>query len=752
MALSPEEEEILSRYRKMLKLGMPEGAVLQKMAAEGVTKNLQDAIMDESMAAVDDRGADPPETVVDIPSQNRPVQRLDPVKPDSVSSFFEEVIDEDEDGSDTFDEEEIEEEVVFDDDVGGRQGDEIQHQPTVYDSRGRPDSLNSHYTEESYYGSTEGDVYTTVAASRDMENQWQQSQQPQQAPYSTSQQRQQQRNVTFPQPEQAPSSVTPTVEKPLPSPTVLWYWLTCLALLIMMGIAAGMGYFLTLDQDGSAPRVETNVTEAPTLTPVRVSSEFNGVLGSCDFTGISNPNPIDQCDCSGSIRNIPADVRRRYVYNRESFISTLYANYDDDISSCSARNQALVWVSSGDDEEISEALRIERFALATIFASLSGSQWNLRDNWMTYGESSPCNWWGVDCGGFTGAVLGLSIPSNNAEGVLPGEVSLLTSLRSFVAPDNGISGPLPVAMFLIPVLENVDVSINTLTGVIPQTVSQSSLLRTLNVARNSMSGRLTPEIGQAVNLEVLNLNSNGYEGSLPSALFQLPNLKELNIGGNQFSGSISHTISQLSALEGLTLGPNLFSGTIQSTIQDLSNLKLLSIQGIGYTGRLPAAFGQKLTNLETLIITDTQLDGNIDTSFGNLPNLKTFDLNSNRFTSVIPSELGNLQSLVSLRLDNNFMSRQIPETLGNLADLQELWLNNNLLTGGIPRSFGNLSNLQSLRLQANRLQDRVSDEMCALRDGDLVEFIVGCPLEVAGESLGVICPIPDCCTSCENQI
>jgi hypothetical protein len=425
MTLSTEEEEILSRYRKMLKMGMPEGAVMQKMSVDDVPQNIMDAFSEEATAPSDDRGADPPEATTDeaLHSEPHSVRHLDSLKPDSVSSFFEEIVEEDDRVE--FDEEEIvEEEVVFDDDFDGN---EVQHQlyPRAYDSSSRAQSFNSEYTEELYNESTEGDPMdnrviqsTTVTAATDLENQEQQSQQQQQMAQQRFGRNGSGRSVTFSPPEQAPASVTPTIEKPLPAPSSFWYWLTCFFLLIQLAIAAGVAYWLTVDEDGSAPRVEPNVTEAPTLTPVRVSSEFKGVQGNCDVSGENYPNPIDQCDCTGSIRDIPADVRRRYEYNRESFISMLYADYDDDISLCSARNQALVWVSSGDDESISQEKRIQRYALATIFAALSGAQWNNRDRWLSYGEDSPCDWAGVSCGNSTGDVLRLSIARNNAEGVV----------------------------------------------------------------------------------------------------------------------------------------------------------------------------------------------------------------------------------------------------------------------------------------------------------------------------------------------
>jgi hypothetical protein len=53
-----------------------------------------------------------------------------------------------------------------------------------------------------------------------------------------------------------------------------------------------------------------------------------------------------------------------------------------------------------------------------------------------------------------------------------------------------------------------------------------------------------------------------------------------------------------------------------------------------------------------------------------------------------------------------------------------------------------------LRLEANRLQDRVSEDICALRNEDLFEFVVDCSVDVGGEIFGVVCEIPQCCTRC----
>ncbi|KAG7361625.1 subunit CCDC53 of endosome WASH complex [Nitzschia inconspicua] len=45
LALSSQDEEIAMQYRKMLKMGMPEGAVVQKMAIDGVEQKIQDSVI-----------------------------------------------------------------------------------------------------------------------------------------------------------------------------------------------------------------------------------------------------------------------------------------------------------------------------------------------------------------------------------------------------------------------------------------------------------------------------------------------------------------------------------------------------------------------------------------------------------------------------------------------------------------------------------------------------------------------------------
>lgn len=79
-SLSPAEEAIATQYRKMLKMGMPDGAVMQKMSVDGVAKEIQDSVIGgevpaprasvpEGMALVQKDAATVPDGMVLVPKE-----------------------------------------------------------------------------------------------------------------------------------------------------------------------------------------------------------------------------------------------------------------------------------------------------------------------------------------------------------------------------------------------------------------------------------------------------------------------------------------------------------------------------------------------------------------------------------------------------------------------------------------------------------------------------------------------------------
>jgi hypothetical protein len=79
-------------------------------------------------------------------------------------------------------------------------------------------------------------------------------------------------------------------------------------------------------------------------------------------------------------------------------------------------------------------------------------------------------------------------------------------------------------------------------------------------------------------------------------------------------------------------------------------------------GRIPSSIGD-LVNLTTLDLSINQLSGNIPTSLGNLVNLSYLGLSDNQFIGNIPSAMGNLVNLLNLYLSDNHLSGNIPSAI-----------------------------------------------------------------------------------------
>ena len=172
------------------------------------------------------------------------------------------------------------------------------------------------------------------------------------------------------------------------------------------------------NRNDDPPNLETRAipTFAPTLAPTTgFTTPFDPILGTCDFMGLQNPHVVDQCACVGEIQIIAEDVRKRYQFHRDNFVSQIYREgFDEDISSCSVRNQALVWLSSANDVDFGEEDRLTRYALAAIFAGTDGRSWKERQGWLSEGDF--CQWFAVTCN--NGEVRSINLGDNNLSGAV----------------------------------------------------------------------------------------------------------------------------------------------------------------------------------------------------------------------------------------------------------------------------------------------------------------------------------------------
>jgi hypothetical protein len=110
---------------------------------------------------------------------------------------------------------------------------------------------------------------------------------------------------------------------------------------------------------------------------------------------------------------------------------------------------------------------------------------------------------------------------------------------------------------------------------------------------------------------------------------------------------------------------------------------------------------------------------------------------------------GGHQNTDFLGLNDCQLEGTLPSELGNLWNMTRLQIKNNYFSGTIPSTLGTMTNLELLAMEGNELTGAVPQEMCALRQQKLQEFITECFNSVT--NTGVTCDVPDCCTLCRNS-
>ena len=172
-------------------------------------------------------------------------------------------------------------------------------------------------------------------------------------------------------------------------------------------MAIGVGVYWGVYENDSKEEIRSLDTDSPTASPTPQptsgvgfgsTTAFDAIIGDglCDFSNSDVPSVVDQCACAGSILTIPDNVRARYNIHKDEFIPIIYGeDYAEEISSCSPRNQALVWLASANDATFVDAERLQRYSLAAMFTSLNGIGWTSKQGWLS--TSPSCAWTGVTC-------------------------------------------------------------------------------------------------------------------------------------------------------------------------------------------------------------------------------------------------------------------------------------------------------------------------------------------------------------------
>jgi Leucine-rich repeat (LRR) protein len=230
----------------------------------------------------------------------------------------------------------------------------------------------------------------------------------------------------------------------------------------------------------------------------------------------------------------------------------------------------------------------------------------------------------------------------------------------------------------------------------------------------SWYGVVCETVNGAETITQIELAANGLTGTFPAILFHLPSLKVLNLHNNSVEFSF-HGIGYASSLSNLHIdetNTNSLDG-----IGDAKSLTTLHAERNEFGGlNIPDELFA-LTNLESLLLSSSGLEGTLSSRIGELKKLKVLNLGSNYFSGEIPSEIGLLGSLEVLSLGENNFFGTLPKTLNQLSSVQYISLDSfSRNTAGISGpllSFASLPKISELYIGANSLTGMIPADFLA---------------------------------------
>ncbi|KAK4739505.1 hypothetical protein R3W88_003202 [Solanum pinnatisectum] len=339
---------------------------------------------------------------------------------------------------------------------------------------------------------------------------------------------------------------------------------------------------------------------------------------------------------------------------------------------------------------------------------------SLKEQWEnvppSWDGSDPCNdpWEGIDCnnsrvisiklssinlkGELSGDIEGLSelqildlSYNKGLTGSLPQSIGSLKSLSILILVGCGFSGLIPNTIGSLSQLEFLSLNLNNFIGPIPASVGNLSKLRWLDLADNKLSGPLpvshgsTPGLDMLVHTKHFHLGRNQFSGEIPDQLFSSNmTLKHLLLEQNQLTGKIPPSLGLVQTLEVVRLDRNSLDGSIPSTLKNLTLMSELFLSNNKFTGPLPNLAGMNALNY--------------------------LDMSNNTFSSAdFPQWFSTLQSLTTLVMENTQLQGEIPPTLFSLFQLQTLNLRGNKINGTLNIASNYSSQLKLIDLQNNSI-------------------------------------------------
>mmetsp|Transcript_20118 Transcript_20118/g.42554 ORF Transcript_20118/g.42554 Transcript_20118/m.42554 type:complete len:693 (-) Transcript_20118:111-2189(-) len=409
---------------------------------------------------------------------------------------------------------------------------------------------------------------------------------------------------------------------------------------------------------------------------------------------------------------------------------------------------------------------MQRYGLSVLYFATGGTDWTDATGWL--GSEHECNWYGVECNKDL-FVTSLNLAINNVNGIIPDEISALSTLQKFDLFSNTITGTLPAGLSGLTNLVTLDLQRNFLVGdAFPNTITSLDRLVSYRISDNQLTGKIPNRIGLLRKLSELWAGNNLISGSIPSNIGDLRNLKTIYVNNNALTGKVPSELG-LIPLQALVMNDNSFFDTIPSQLFNVASLSTIRLDGNFFVGTLPDAIGQ-LTDLENFRVEKNNLSGRIPESIGSMTSLINLRLSDNFWTGTIPDVFYNYRQLDYFDVSNTVLGGTIPISIFSIptlrlaymsncnlqgtipvqfseaSELRDLYLDGNDLTGVIPPiAPGQLTKLNEFLLQTNRIYGAMPESICRLRSESVLDDLW---TDCGGPSPEIECNFPECCNRC----
>ncbi|PON38670.1 LRR domain containing protein [Parasponia andersonii] len=220
------------------------------------------------------------------------------------------------------------------------------------------------------------------------------------------------------------------------------------------------------------------------------------------------------------------------------------------------------------------------------------------------------------------------------KGQLSRGIEQLSELQTLdLSYNKQLTGPLPQSIGNLKKLSHLILAGCSFFGQIPGTIGSLQELVVLSLNSNHLNGVITPSIGNLSKLDWLDLTDNNIEGTIPVSNESSPGLDML-VQCRHLHPSWkeqAHRFNSTSAfqLKCELLDSNKLSGSIPSTLGLVRTLQVVNMRNNSFeVAHFPSWFSA-LWSLKTLVMEDTQLEGQIPVELFSLPHLETFKLKNN---------------------------------------------------------------------------------------------------------------------------